>query len=69
VLTIASVLAMATLLGAVGLVVAVPILALTMVFVRHVVQGEVYGDAHAVQPAVLRTTAESRVPKVQTLGS
>ena len=60
-LTIASVLIMATLLGAIGLVVAVPILALTMVFIRHVVLGQVYGDAAGIQPAVLRTTAEFRV--------
>jgi predicted PurR-regulated permease PerM len=53
VLTIASVLIMGTLFGIIGLVVAVPTLALTMVVVRHVVQGEIYGDTgHG--PAVLR---------------
>ncbi|MGH7700205.1 MAG: AI-2E family transporter [Gemmatimonadales bacterium] len=63
VLTISSVLIMATLLGPVGLVVAVPILALTLVVVRHVVQGEIYGDPAAPRPAVLRSTAEHRVPR------
>jgi predicted PurR-regulated permease PerM len=61
VLTIASVLIMATLLGVVGLVVAVPILALTMVVVRHIVQGEIYGDLAGVRPAVLRRRAEDRL--------
>src|SRR4029077_3504405 len=45
VLTIASVLTMGALIGVVGLVVAVPVLAVTMVVVRHIVQGEIYGDA------------------------
>lgn len=62
VLTIASVLVMGTLLGVVGLVVAVPVLAVTLVVVRHVVQGEIYGEGH-VEPAVLRTTAEFRTPR------
>jgi len=61
VLTIASVLVMGTLLGMVGLVVAVPILATVIVFVRHVVHGEIYGDA-ATQSAVLRHTDEFRIP-------
>jgi len=55
VLTIASVLVMGTLFGVIGLVVAVPILALTLVVVRHVVQGEIYGDTGEMGPAVLRT--------------
>ena len=54
VLTIASVLVMGTVFGVIGLVVAVPILALTMVVVRHVVQGEIYGDTGDMGPAVLR---------------
>jgi len=54
VLTITSVLVMGTLFGAIGLLVAVPILALTLVFVRHVVQGEIYGDVGHSEPAVLR---------------
>jgi predicted PurR-regulated permease PerM len=61
VLTIASVLVMGTLLGVVGLVVAVPILATVIVFVRHVVHGELYGDV-TTQPAVLRHTDEFRLP-------
>jgi predicted PurR-regulated permease PerM len=54
VLTIASVLVMGTLFGVIGLVVAVPILALVLVVLRHVVQGEIYGDAGQIEPAVLR---------------
>ena len=46
-------------------IVAVPILALTMVVVRHILQGEIYGDATEVRPAVLRSTAEHRVPRPQ----
>ena len=59
VLTIASVLVMGTLFGVIGLIVAVPILALTLVVIRHVVHGELYGDVHQMEPAVLRT-AERR---------
>jgi len=50
----------------VGLVVAVPVLAVTMVVVRHVVQGEIYGDAEHFEPAVLRTTSEFRTPRTTT---
>ena len=63
VLTIASVLVMGTLLGVIGLVVAVPILAVTMVVVRHVLQGEIYGDPTTAEPAVLRVSGQFRVPK------
>jgi predicted PurR-regulated permease PerM len=63
VLTIASVLIMGTLLGLVGLVVAVPVLAVTLVLVRHILQAEIYGAASHVEPAVLRTTGEYRTPK------
>ena len=62
VLTIASVLIMGTLLGAVGLVVAVPVLAVTLVVIRHVLQGEIYGDTGHLEPAVLRATGEHRAP-------
>jgi len=55
VLTIASVLIMGALLGAIGLIVAVPILCVTMVLIRHIVQGEIYGDPTRAQPAVLRS--------------
>lgn len=44
VLTILSVLAMASLAGPVGLVVAVPLLATLMVLVRHILLGHVYGE-------------------------
>jgi predicted PurR-regulated permease PerM len=60
VLTISSVLIMATLLGPIGLVVAVPVLAVTLVIVRHVLQGEIYGEGEAFEPAVLRTTGQHR---------
>jgi len=63
VLTIASVLIMGTLLGVVGLVVAVPV---SMVVIRHVVQAEIYGDAGHLEPAVLRATGEHRTSKTQT---
>ncbi|PYO16041.1 MAG: hypothetical protein DMD31_03745 [Gemmatimonadetes bacterium] len=66
VLTIASVLIMGTLLGVVGLVVAVPVLAVSMVVIRHVVQAEIYGDAGHLEPAVLRATGEHRTSKTQT---
>lgn len=58
-LTIASVLIMASLLGPIGLVVAVPLLALTLVFMRHIVQGELYGDSDSgYEPAVLRESGQ-----------
>jgi len=66
VLTIASVLTMGTLIGVVGLVVAVPVLAVTIVIVRHIVQGEIYGDTEHFEPAVLRTTSEFRTPRTPT---
>ena len=56
VLTIASVLAMGTLLGAIGLIVAVPILCVIMVLVRHILHGQIYGETGKYQPAVLRPT-------------
>lgn len=62
VLTIASVLVMGSLLGVVGLVVAVPVLAMVMVLVRHVLHGEIYGDGDKLQSAVLRHSAEFRIP-------
>jgi predicted PurR-regulated permease PerM len=63
VLTIASVLVMGTLLGVIGLVVAVPVLAVVIVIVRHVLQAEIYGDAGHLEPAVLRATGEHRTPR------
>jgi len=56
VLTIASVLIMGTLLGAIGLIVAVPVLCVTMVLIRHILHVELYGEGGMVEPAVLRTT-------------
>ncbi len=66
VLTITAVLVMGLLLGAVGLVVAVPVLAVVLVAVRHVLQGEIYGDGTLAEAAVLRSSGEFRIPKTQT---
>jgi len=63
-LTIMSVLVMAHILGLLGLVVAVPFLAVTMVVARHVLLAQIYGeyDPRTVPPAVLvSTTGEQRV--------
>jgi len=54
VLTISSVLVMGTLLGAIGLIVAVPVLCVVMVLIRHILHGEIYGEAGEYKPAVLR---------------
>lgn len=61
VLTISGVLIMGTLLGPIGLIVAVPILAVILVLVRHILHGEIYGDTDHARPAVLRATGEHRV--------
>ncbi len=53
-------------LGFGGLVVAVPVLAVVMVVIRHVLQGEIYGDTARYEPAVLRATGEFRTPKTPT---
>jgi predicted PurR-regulated permease PerM len=51
VLTIAGVLLIGKLFGLAGLVIAVPILALVMILIRHVLLGEIYGDpVSAVRP-------------------
>ncbi|PYO38571.1 MAG: hypothetical protein DMD29_12955 [Gemmatimonadetes bacterium] len=68
VLTIASVLVMGSLLGVIGLIVAVPVLAVTMVFLRHIVQGEIYGDTSHLEPAVLKVSGQFRVPKTKSSG-
>jgi predicted PurR-regulated permease PerM len=62
-----SVLVMAHVLGVLGLVVAVPFLAATIVVIRHVLLAQIYGqyDPHTVPPAVLvSTTGERRVVMV-----
>jgi predicted PurR-regulated permease PerM len=62
VLTILSVLIMAALIGVLGLVIAVPLLAAVIVIIRHVLIGEVYNE-HAggrVAPAVLVQTSTER---------
>lgn len=52
VITIAGVLLIGKLFGLGGLIIAVPILALVMILVRHILLGEVYGDpVTAAQPA------------------
>jgi predicted PurR-regulated permease PerM len=64
VLTIMSVLIMATVLGVLGLIVAVPTLAAVLVIVRHVLFGQVYGEhgADVIPSAVLvQTTGERKV--------
>lgn len=53
VLTISSVLIMGVLLGPIGLIVAVPILCVTMVLIRHILRGEIYGEMSRMKPAVL----------------
>lgn len=63
VVTIASVLVGGTLLGAIGLIVAVPVLAVIMVLVRHILRGEVYGESADLESAVLQHTGQHRVPK------
>jgi predicted PurR-regulated permease PerM len=51
VLTIAGVLLIGRLFGLAGLIIAVPILALVMILIRHVLLGEIYGDpVSAVRP-------------------
>jgi len=59
VLTIMGVLIMASLIGVLGLIIAVPLLAATIVVVRHVLVEQVYGDAprDAVPSAVLVSTS------------
>ena len=70
VLTIVSVLAMATLIGVLGLVIAVPLLAAVMVVVRHVLIDEIYEEASRgrVASAVLVQTSGQRaaVPLPET---
>ena len=68
VLTIISVLAMAALLGVLGLMVAVPLLAGTLVIVRHVLMGEIYGDrsSETSAAAVLVPTAEVRAMSIMS---
>ena len=52
VVTIAGVLLIGKLFGLAGLIIAVPILALVMILVRHILLGEVYGDpVSAVKPS------------------
>jgi predicted PurR-regulated permease PerM len=64
-LTIAGVLAMGALLGPVGLIVAVPLLAMMLVLVRHLLHGEIYGEGPTFQPAVLRSS-RGRMPPTLT---
>ena len=44
---------------------AVPVLAVTIVALRHVLQAEIYGDVALTEPAVLRPTGEFPVPKTK----
>jgi predicted PurR-regulated permease PerM len=62
-LTIAGVLVGGALLGPIGLVVAVPILALILVLVRHILQREMYGEEEETfRPAVLRASRGREPP-------
>lgn len=73
VLTIVSVLVGVEVAGLMGMVVAVPALATTMVLVRHVlihrVYGEHPGESVPLPPAVLRTTREHPVPRAARVPS
>jgi len=70
VLTIAIVLVMGALLGAIGLIVAVPLLCVTMVLIRHILYREIYGEAGSAEPAVLRPTEPwTGVERRQVAGS
>jgi len=69
VLTIAGVLLMGRLFGTIGLLVAVPIIAVIMVLMRHIVLGELYGDpvsalapSGTVAPDQVRTVTPSTPP-------
>jgi predicted PurR-regulated permease PerM len=64
VLTIMAVLVVGSLLGPVGLIVAVPLLAVSMVIVREVLQKRVYGDPSGPSDvtAAALTTGEHRAP-------
>ena len=55
-LTIAIVLIMGSLLGGIGWIVAVPVLCVAMVLIRHILHREIYGEATAEYSAVLRPT-------------
>jgi predicted PurR-regulated permease PerM len=59
-LTIVGILVLGTLLGPVGLIVAVPIMAVTIVVVRIVLREGIYGEGAAPQPSVLRTSRARR---------
>jgi predicted PurR-regulated permease PerM len=68
VVTIAGVLLIGKLFGLAGLIIAVPILALVMILVRHILLGEVYGDpVSAAKPA--GTVPSDVEPTVQPVHS
>jgi predicted PurR-regulated permease PerM len=62
VITIAGVLLMGSLLGMLGLLVAVPILAVVMVLLRHILLGEIYGDPIAAHAPGGTAPADSSSP-------
>ena len=64
VVTIAGVLLIGTLFGLGGLIIAVPILALVMILVRHILLGEVYGDPVTATQASGTIPADA-VPTIQ----
>ena len=64
VVTIAGVLLIGKLFGLAGLIIAVPILALVMILIRHILIGEVYGDPiSAMEPS--GTRAAEAAPTIQ----
>jgi predicted PurR-regulated permease PerM len=64
VVTIAGVLLIGRLFGLGGLIIAVPILALVMILVRHILIGEIYGDPiSAAKPSGTRPAEEQ--PTIQ----
>ena len=64
VVTIAGVLLIGKLFGLGGLIIAVPILALVMILVRHILIGEIYGDPITRPSRAARVPAE-REPTIQ----
>ncbi len=68
VLTIAGVLLMGRLFGTIGLLVAVPVLAVCLVLVRHLLLGEVYGDPVAAAGRAEEAPVEPAMPAVINRG-
>ena len=65
VVTIAGVLLIGKLFGLGGLIIAVPILALVMILVRHILLGEVYGDPISAAEPSAAPSPPTREPTIQ----